>query len=129
MKHVSCVLFCAILLCCPVLRSQSVLTLSADDVKFLSGCGVRQDDIKAIPNLPSDGQDAISLILSNKNRKCSYLKHFIDSRDFLRQFTPPPSECPVPPNDYEWYFLTPAELEYINKVDKDILDRILEKMH
>ena len=94
MKYVSYIVFCAILLCCPTLRSQSALTLSAVDVKFLSDCGVLQVDIKAIPKLPSDGQDMISLILSSKARKCNNLKHFIDTRDFLRKFTHPRASVP-----------------------------------
>ena len=126
MKYVSYIAFCIILLCCPAVRSQSAITLSADDVKFLSDCGVRQDDINVIPKLPSDGQDIISDKLSSKSRKCSSFKSFIDTRDYLRKFTPPPSICPSAPAGYEpSYYLTPAEKEYISKVLKEILDKNL----
>ena len=81
MKYVSYVTFCAILLCCPALRGQPALTLSADDVKFLSGCGVRQDDIKVIPKLPSEGQNEIADILYAKICDHPALKSFIDTRD------------------------------------------------
>ena len=126
MKYVSYITFCVILLCSPALRGQSALTLSAEDVKFLSSCGVLQDDINVIPKLPSDGLDIISLKLSSKSRKCSSFKHFMDTRDYLRKFTPPPSVCPSPPDGYDpAYYLTPTEAEYISKVLKEILDRNL----
>ena len=119
MKYVSYVLFCAILLCCPVLRGQSALTLSADDVKFLRGCGVRQDDINVIPKLSSEGQDQMSVILSAKRRKCSSpsLRDFIETRDYLRKFTAPPSKCPEAPAHYQLHFLTSAEQEYTNNYE------------
>ena len=45
MKYLSSMIICTILVCSPVLRSQSVLTLSDDDVKFLNDWpGVRQDE-------------------------------------------------------------------------------------
>jgi hypothetical protein len=125
MKYVSYIAFCIILLCCPAVRSQSALTLSADDVKFLSGCGVLQEDIKVIPNLPSAGQRKIMMILRFDGRECTDLKPFKDSRDFLRKFTPPPSESPFPPVGWTRDFVTPAEGDYISKVNKDIMDRIL----
>jgi hypothetical protein len=114
MKYVSYVLFCAILLCCPVLHSQSALTLSADDVKFLRGCGVRQDDINVIPKLPSDGQIEMTVILDAKRCSVPSLKDFIGTRDYLRKFTPPPSVSPEAPVHYDLDFVTLAEREYIN---------------
>ena len=115
MKDVSCVFICMILLCCPAIRGQSALTLSDDDVKFLSGCGVRQDDIKVIPKLDSEGQERMSVIFAATTHTCGSLKGFIETRDYLRKFTPPPSKCPEPPVNYWMYFLTSAEREYTNK--------------
>lgn len=115
MKHVSYVSFCAILLCSLALRAQSALTLSADDVKFLRDCGVRQDDIKVIPRLPSEGQIQISAILSAKECSSPSLKDFIETRNYLRKFTPPPSECPLPPAHYWLYFLTKTEAKYLKR--------------
>jgi hypothetical protein len=129
MKHILYLVFCAILLCCPVLRSQSALTLSADDVKFLSTCGVLQSDINVIPNLPNAGQAKILAILRKDGRECSDIKAFIDSRDFLRKYTPPPNEAPKPPKGYDTDFLTKAESDYVYKVNQDILDRILKTWH
>ena len=129
MKYASYAAFCAILLCCPVLRGQSALTLSADDVKFLTGCGVRQDDIKAIPDLPRAGQVKVLTILRKDNRQCSDIKSYSDSRDFLRKYTPPPSVAPMPPKGYDTDFLTKAEFDYVSKVNKDILDRVLKTWH
>jgi hypothetical protein len=128
MKFASYIAFCAILLCCPALRSQSAITpitLSADDAKFLSGCGVLQEDIKVIPKLPSAGQRKILMILHFDGRECNDLKPFKDSRDFLRKFTPPPSKAPWPPAGYDDNFLTKAESDNVNKIEKEILDRIL----
>ena len=71
MKYFLYATFCAILLCCSALRGQSALTLSAADVKFLSGCGVRQDDIKVIPKLDSEGQERMVDLLSATSHKCS----------------------------------------------------------
>jgi hypothetical protein len=124
MKYVSYIAFCAVLLCCPATRSISALTLSAADVKFLTGCGVLQEDIKVIPNLPRAGQLTLSGILRSDDRECNDLKPFKDSRDFLRKFTPPPSKAPWPPAGYDNNFLTKAESDYVNKIEKDILDRI-----
>ena len=129
MKSVSYVAFCAILLCCPAMRSQSAITLSADDVKFLNSCGVRQDDISTIPNLPSAGQAKISALLRKDGRACSDMKAFMDSRDYLRKYTPAPSVAPVPPKGYDTDFLTKAEWAYVTKVDGDILNRALGNWH
>jgi len=125
MKFVSKMIFCASLLSCSALFSQSAITVNPGDAKFLSGCGVRQDDIKTIPNLTSVGQRKLLVILRFDGRECNDLKPFKESRDFLRVFTPPPSQCPAPPADWDPDFVTSAELEYINKVDRDILDKIL----
>jgi len=115
-KYVSYIAFCAILLCCPALRSQSAITLSADDVKFLSDCGVRQEDIKVIPKLDSEGQRRMSYILSAKSGGCGSpsLEDFIETRDYLRKFITPPSKCPEAPVHYQLHFLTSAEQEYTN---------------
>jgi len=121
MKYVSYVAFCAILLCCSVVRSQSAHTLSADDVKFLSSCGALQDDVTVIPKLPSDGQVQIRLILASPHRKCSMLERFIYSRNYLRKFTPQPNTVPSPSPEWDANFVTSAELEYIDKVVKEIL--------
>jgi hypothetical protein len=129
MKYVPYMAFCAILLCCTALRSQSGLTLSADDVKFLDRCGVQQRDIKVIPDLPSAGQAKILALLRKDGRDCSDMKAFIDTRDFLRKYTPPPSEAPVPAKGYDTDFLTKAEDDYVNKVNENILDRMLGNMH
>ncbi len=116
MKQVSYVLFFAILLCCPVLRGQSAITLSDDDVKFLSDCGVRQEDVKVIPKLDSEGQERMSDILAAKKFECRSpdLRDFKETRDYLRKFTTPPSECPEAPVHYQMHFLTSAEREYTN---------------
>jgi hypothetical protein len=45
-------------------------------------------------------------------------KRFIETRDYLRKFTPHPSECPEPPVNYWKDFLTSAEEEYISKISK-----------
>jgi len=121
MKYVPHIAFCAILLCCPALRSQSALTLSADDVKYLDSCGVRQDDINVIPNLSSAGQGKILAMLRKDGRGCDDFKGFKDSRDFLRQYTPRPSDLPSSPAGFDRDFLTSAELSYVNDVDAGIL--------
>lgn len=109
MKYVSYIVFCAILLCCPALRCQSAITLSADDVRFLSGCGVLQNDIKVIATLPRAGQLTLSGILHSNGRECSDLKAFIITRKYLKEFNLPPSECPLAADGYETKFVTPAE--------------------
>jgi hypothetical protein len=83
-------------------------------VKFLSDCGVRQDDIKVIPKLDSEGQERVSDILSAKRCSSPSLKDFIETRDYLRKFTTPPSDCPKPPVHYQMHFLTSDEREYTN---------------
>ena len=130
MKYFLYATFCAILLCCSALRGQSALTLSAADVKFLSGCGVRQDDIKVIPKLDSEGQERMVDLLSATSHKCSSpeLKDFMETRDYLRKFTPPPSTNPEPPVNYQSHFLTSAEQEYINNQSKAILDKALRNL-
>ncbi|HME58454.1 MAG TPA: hypothetical protein VKF63_08950 [Terracidiphilus sp.] len=128
MKYASYVAFCAILLCCPALRSQSILTLSADDVKFLSGCGVLQEDIKVIPNLPSAGQHKILVILRKNGRECSDIKSYKDTRDHLRKYTPPPSVVPMPPKGYDMDFFTKAEYDYVSKTNNDLLEKLLKQM-
>jgi hypothetical protein len=104
------------------MRSQTAITLSADDVKFLSGCGVLQEDIKVIPKLPSDGQDTISMILASSRKKCSsqYIQDFIATRDYWRKFTPIPSVIPMPPPGYKQYFLTDAEQEFIARIIRSV---------
>jgi hypothetical protein len=126
MKYLSYTFFCAILLCCPAMHSQPALTLNNNQVKFLVGCGVRQDDIQAIPNLTSDGQLKILAILHNRNRGCGDLKPFKDSRDYMRKYTPPPSMSIVPPNGYDIDFLTKAESDYLGKIDSAILAQLLK---
>jgi len=130
MKYLPYMVFCAILSCCPALRSQSALTLSADDAKFLSSCGVTQDDIKVIPNLPSAGQAKILAILSKDGRECSDLAPFNHSRDYLRKFTPPPTEMPTTPAGYDKDFFTSAELAHVNDVDMGILaTKVIESLN
>ena len=109
MKYLSYVTFCAILLCCSILRGQSAITLSAADVKFLSGCGVRQDDIM-IAKLDSEGQERMLDLLSATSHSPVFteLKDFMETRDYLRKFTPTPSTNPEPPVNYQSHFLTSA---------------------
>jgi hypothetical protein len=126
MKYASYIAFCAILLCCPALRSQPAITLSANDVKFLTGCSVLQEDIKVIPNLPRAGQRKIMMILHFDGRECNDLKPFKNSRDFLRKFTPPPSMNPPPPAGYDNNFLTTAEVDYVVKVEQEVADKLLK---
>jgi hypothetical protein len=57
------------------------------------------------------------------------MKAFMDSRDFLRKYTPPPSAAPMSPKGYDTDFLTKAEWEYVSKVNEDILDRALATLH
>jgi len=129
MKYVSHMAFYAILLCCPALRSQSVLTLSADDVKYLDSCGVRQDDVNVIPNLSSAGQGKILAMLRKDGRGCNDLKDFRDSRDFLRKYTPQPTDLPESPAGFDRDFLTSAELDYVNHVDSGILaQKVVENL-
>ena len=114
MKHIPYLVLSSILLWSPAMQSQPTLTLSTDDVKFLSGCGVREDDIKVIPKLDSEGQERMSDILAAKKAGCGSpdLRDFRETRDYLRKFTTPPSECPKGPAHYQMHFLTPAEREY-----------------
>ncbi|MGB9409393.1 MAG: hypothetical protein WCA89_17800 [Terracidiphilus sp.] len=120
MKYVLNVVFCALLLFCPALRGQSVLTLSTDDVQFLNKCGVLQSDINVIPNLPSSGQAKILAVLHKHNRACKNLQFFKDCRDALRKFTPPPSVLPSTPKGWSDYdLLTSAEKDYVLNVEAD----------
>ena len=125
MKHIQYLVLSSILLCCPAMQSQQTLTLSTDDVKFLSGCGVRQDDFKVIPKLESEGQERMSVILAAKKFECRApdLRDFKETRDYVRKFTPPPSECPEGPAHYQLDFVTLAEREYINKLCTEIYER------
>ncbi len=123
MKQIPYLVLSSILLCSPAMHGQQTLTLSTDDVKFLSGCGVRQDDINVIPKLTSEGQGRISVILDAKRCGSPSLKDFMETRDYVRKFTPPPSECPEGPVHYQLDFVTSAEREYINKLCTEIYDR------
>ncbi len=128
MKYVPTMVFCALLLCCPVLRSQPVLTLSTDDVQFLNKCGVQQSDIDAIPNFPSTGQAKILAVLRKHGRTCKDLKFFKDCRDALRKFTPPPSDLPDTPKGWEDYdLLTSAEKQYVLNVEADVFAKAMLK--
>jgi hypothetical protein len=124
MRYVLSMVFAAMLLCYPALNAQAAHPLSADDVKFLKGCGVQENDIKAIPNLPRPGQIRLWGILHIDDRVCGDLQSFKATRDFLRLFTPPPSKSPFPPAGYDDNFLTPDESAYVNKVNKGILDKL-----
>jgi len=129
MKHVPYIAFYAILLCCPALRSQSTLTLSADDVKYLDSCGVRQDDINVISNLSSAGQGKILAILHRDGRGCDDFKDFKDSRDFLRKYTPPPTDLPESPAGFDRDFLTSTELAQVDNVNMGILaSKVIENL-
>jgi len=120
MKHFSSLVFCAVLLSCPAIYSLPVL--AADDAMFLESCGVQQGDIKVIPNLPRAGQLSLWGILRADDRMCSDLKAFKDTRDFLKKFTPPPAEIPMPPDKYDNNFLTKEETDSINKIEKQIME-------
>jgi hypothetical protein len=126
MKHIPSMVFAAMILCCPALKAQPFVP-SDKDANFLMGCGLSQTDINAIPNLPGDGQDNLQMALGSSLRKCSnpVIKAFKATRDFLRGFTPPPQQCPMPPNEYDANYLTPDELAYVNNTNKSIMDRIL----
>jgi hypothetical protein len=98
-------------------------------VKFLSGCDVRQVDIKVIPSLPDAGQHKILIILRSGYKKCGDLDSFKSSRDYLRRYTPPPSVSPVPPKGYDLDFLTKAEFDYVGKINEDLLMKLLSSPH
>ena len=124
MKFIPSIVFTAILQCYPSMKAQAAL--SADDVKFLKGCGVSQLDIDAIPDLPRAGQNALRGFLSSDGRTCDDIASFTATRDYLKKYTPPPHESPLPPTKYNRDFLTPAEAKYVTNVNKSILDQLFD---
>ena len=117
------------LFCCPFAKAQDNLT--ADDIKFLKSCNIEQSDIDVIPKLPPDGKEKIELVLESNKKNCNMpiMKEFKATREFLRKFTPPPESCPMPPVNYSSDFLTKEETDYINNVDKKILDKTFENLN
>jgi hypothetical protein len=117
------------LFCCPFVNAQDNLT--ADDIKFLKSCNIEQSDIDVIPKLPPDGKEKIELVLESHKKNCNMpiLREFKATREFLRKFTPPPETCPMPPVNYDNNFLTKEETDYINNVDKKILDKTFENFN
>jgi hypothetical protein len=125
MRYALSIVFATMLLCFPALKAYAALALNANDVKFLNGCGIKEEDIKVIPTLSRHGQVKLIGILHLDDKiSCSDIQDFTDTRGFLREFTPPPSKSPVPPNGYDVDFLTRDELNYINKINKEIIDKL-----
>ena len=116
------------LLCSRAVTAQGKLT--ADDVSFLRSCGVAQADIDVIPSLPADGQDGLQLVFESARKNCNMppVKAFKATRDFLKRFTPPPTESPSPPAEYDPIYLTPAEVSHVTTVNRRILDKALEQL-
>jgi hypothetical protein len=127
MKHIPSMVLAVIILCFPALKAQAQFTPTNDDAIFLKSCGLSQTDIIAIPNLTEDGQANLQMALGSNLKKCTnpVIKAFKATRDFLRVFTPPPPQCPMPPNEYDSNYLTPDELAYVNSTNKSIMDKIL----
>jgi hypothetical protein len=125
MGYALSIVFATMLLCFPAMKAHAALALNANDVKFLNGCGAKEEDIKVIPTLSRHGQVKVIGILHLDDKiVCSDIKDFKDTRDFLRVFTPPPSTSPVPPNGYDADFLTQDELNYINKINRGITEKL-----
>jgi len=125
MKYIPSMVVAALLLCTPALKAQAAL--SADDVKFLKGCGVSQADINVIPNLTRIGQNKVrSILIDVEARTCDDVAPYIASRDFIKKFTPPPNQSPMPPRGYDNDFLTLAESQYVNSVNRSILDKVFD---
>jgi hypothetical protein len=122
MKFIPSLVFAALLLCYPSLKAQAAL--NADDVKFLKGCSISQADIDVTPNLPRAGQNKLRGFLLSEGRTCEDIAPFKATREFLKVFTPPPNQSPLPPKEYDRDFLTQAEADYVTNVNKGILDKL-----
>lgn len=93
------------------------------DAAWMKSCGVRQDDIDVVPKLNDVAEFKLNKAL--RKRECDGLRPFMASRDFVRLFTPPPSKAPMPPKGFDNDYLTQAESDRINEIEKAILDRLL----
>jgi len=122
-------LFTAILLCCPALKAHAI-TLTAEDVKFLRSCDVEQADIDVIPKLPSDGQEKLGLVLKSSQKNCDMetIKSFKATREFIKKYTPPPTEAPKPVAGWRDYFLTKAEYNYMRDINNRLFEQLLERL-
>jgi hypothetical protein len=109
-------------LCYPPTAVQASPT---DEVsQFLTGCKITADDVKAAPKLPAEGQKKLQTLAAAKD--CSALKNFQATREYLRKFKPPPEQSPMPPKGFDNDFLTQDESDYVNQVNKSILDKLFE---
>jgi hypothetical protein len=126
-KYFQYIVICVVLLSCSSLYGQSVLAVSANQIKFLNSCSVLQGDIDVIHKLPIAGQRKILAILRNHGRECGDLKDFKNTRDYIRLYTPPPEVSPRPPMGWDMDFLTEAESNYMSKIDGDHLNKLFEK--
>jgi len=121
MKYIPSMVFGAMILCYPAMRVQAA---PDDDLaKYLKSCKVAQADVDVVPQLPPDGQDKLQYLVG---KDCAKLKSFQATRNYLRQFTPPPSKSPMPPQGMDNDFLTPKESDYVNNVNKNILDKLFD---
>jgi hypothetical protein len=63
MKYVLCGIFLVLMVSTTVLAAQAnYVNLTADDIKFLKSYGIRDEDIKIIPELPKGAQTAFKLL-------------------------------------------------------------------
>jgi hypothetical protein len=97
---------------------------SAQDTAFLTGCLVERSDVDVIPRLGKEARDKIFLWIDSGD--CEKLKPFKATREFLKKYTPPPDTTQMPPKGYDRIFLTAEESEYINDINKRILDKAFE---
>jgi hypothetical protein len=101
--------------------------LTTQDVEFLTKqCHIDQADVNVIPKLPEDGRELLSLLIAK--RDCKRLEPFKATREYLKKYTPPPKESIMPPKGFKNDFLTQAESDYIDDINKRILDKILRDM-
>jgi len=103
------------------------LKLSKQDIEFLTKqCRIDPADVNVIPKLNRRAKSTIRVFLSESD--CTLMEPFKQTREFLKKFTPPPEQSPLPPQYYSRDYLTEEEGNYITEINSRIIGLKIKKI-
>ena len=117
MKQALVVVF-AVILC----ASAGAAGITAKDAAWLKHCGLRQSDVNVIALLEPRIQKHLAMVLRSSGRTCDDpdIVAFKVTRDLLRQYDKATTTVPLPPWEYQPYYVTADEQRHMHDRTEEI---------